>query len=96
MFKVLIVDDDALCRHMLEAMVSREGYLASVVSNGNEALQAIARQPQDLIITDIIMPHKNGIELIMELFNRGDQTPIIAVSGGPAPLAWNSVCNRRV
>ncbi|WP_295408659.1 response regulator [uncultured Thiocystis sp.] len=82
MVQVLIVDDDALFRHMLEDMVRREGYQVRTVGNGNEALQAIGVQPPDLIITDILMPEKDGIELILELVQRGNRIPIIAISGG--------------
>ncbi|AFL72406.1 response regulator [Thiocystis violascens] len=82
MINVLIVDDDELFRAMLEEMVRREGYQVRAVTNGNEALLAIARQPPDLIITDILMPEKDGIELIAELAQRDSRIPIIAVSGG--------------
>lgn len=82
MINVLIVDDDELFRTMLQEMVRREGYQVRAVTNGNEALIAIAQQPPDLIITDILMPEKDGIELIAELAQHGSRIPIIAVSGG--------------
>ncbi|MBK1719115.1 response regulator [Thiocystis violacea] len=82
MIKVLIVEDDEIFRAMLEEMVRREGYQVSAVTNGNEALAAIERNPPDLVITDILMPEKDGIELIMDLARLGSQVPIIAVSGG--------------
>lgn len=82
MIHVLLVDDDELFRTMLEEMVRREGYQVRAVTNGNEALHAIERQSPDLIITDILMPEKDGIELITELAQRGSHIPIIAVSGG--------------
>lgn len=82
MVKVLIVDDDELFRTMLEEMLRRDGYQVTVAGNGAEALVAIARDRPQLLITDILMPEKDGIELIMELAQGGDQIPIIAVSGG--------------
>ena len=82
MTKVLIVDDDELFRAMLSEMVQREGYQVSTATNGNEALAAIERSRPDLVITDILMPEKDGIELIMELAQRESRIPIIAVSGG--------------
>lgn len=82
MFNVLIVDDEELFRIMLEEMVRREGHQVRSAANGNEALRAIAQQPPDLIITDILMPEKDGIELIAELGQRGSRIPIIAISGG--------------
>lgn len=82
MTKVLIVDDDELFRTMLVEMVQREGYQVSTAIDGNAALAAIERSRPDLVITDILMPEKDGIELIMELAQREARIPIIAVSGG--------------
>ncbi|SDY14708.1 Response regulator receiver domain-containing protein [Allochromatium warmingii] len=82
MSKILIVDDDELFRAMLVEMVQREGHLVSTAANGNAALTAIEQSRPDLIITDILMPEKDGIELIMELARRESRIPIIAVSGG--------------
>ncbi|MBV5308168.1 response regulator [Chromatium okenii] len=82
MLNILIVDDEELFRVMLAEMVRREGHQAHTASNGNEALRAVAQQPPDLIITDILMPEKDGIELIAELAKRGNRIPIIAISGG--------------
>jgi len=82
MLKVLVVDDDELFRTMLDDMLRREGYLVRAVTNGVEALELIAEESPDLIITDILMPEKDGIELIMDLAKGGRQIPIIAISGG--------------
>ncbi|MBK1695369.1 response regulator [Chromatium weissei] len=82
MLNILIVDDEELFRVMLAEMVHREGYQARMAANGNEALHAISQQPPNLIITDILMPEKDGIELIAELSKRGSRIPIVAISGG--------------
>jgi CheY-like chemotaxis protein len=82
MVNILIVDDEELFRIMLKEMVEREGHQARTAANGNEALKAIKQQPPDLIITDILMPEKDGIELISELSQAGSRIPIIAISGG--------------
>ncbi|EXJ13911.1 response regulator [Imhoffiella purpurea] len=82
MIKVLIVDDDEIFRAMLLAMMRREGYEVSAVDNGREALQRVEQDPPDLVITDILMPEIDGIELIMELAKLDARIPIIAVSGG--------------
>ncbi|GAB0148118.1 MULTISPECIES: response regulator [Marichromatium] len=82
MTKILIVDDDDLFRTMLVEMVRREGYEVSAVSNGKEALEHIEHDRPQLIITDILMPEMDGIELIMEQNRRGNTIPVIAISGG--------------
>lgn len=82
MIDVLVVDDDEIFRAMLEEMIRRENHAVRAVANGVEALKAIGRKAPDLIITDILMPEKDGIELIMELARAGSEIPIIAISGG--------------
>lgn len=82
MTQVLIVDDDEIFRTMLEEMVQREGYEVTAVGDGDAALHAVDQSPPDLIITDILMPEKDGMELMTELAQRGSQIPIIAISGG--------------
>lgn len=82
MKKILIVDDDDLFREMLQEMVTREGYTVRVACNGQEGLEAVRSWSPDLLITDILMPEKDGIELITELQDQYQSLPIIAVSGG--------------
>lgn len=82
MARVLVVDDDELFRSMLTEMVGREGHQVSTATNGHEALKAVSLQRPDVVITDILMPEKDGIELIMELAQLGARIPVIAVSGG--------------
>jgi len=76
------VDDDELFRDMLHDMVIGEGHEVECATNGQEALNLVGDKAVDLVITDILMPEKDGIELIMELGARPESPPIIAVSGG--------------
>jgi CheY-like chemotaxis protein len=82
MTQVLVVEDDEIFRAMMEQMLSRDGHSVRTAPNGVQALEEVARQTPELIITDILMPEKDGIELIMELDRREIRVPIIAVSGG--------------
>lgn len=82
MARILIVDDDELFRDMLHDMVIGEGHEVECATNGQEALNLVGDTAVDLVITDILMPEKDGIELIMELGARPESPPIIAVSGG--------------
>jgi DNA-binding NtrC family response regulator len=82
MAHVLIVDDDTLMREMLLAMMDMDGISASGAENGNVALKLLRANTYDLIITDILMPEKEGIETIMEIKNEWPDLPIIAISGG--------------
>ena len=82
MYSILIVDDDAPLRLMLQQVLTRASYRASVASNGREGLELFEKSPADLVIMDLIMPEKEGIESIRELHQRFPQTKILAISGG--------------
>lgn len=81
MRKILVIDDNKEFRETLQDMLQAEGYVAQIASNGMDGIQMHKETPFDLIITDILMPEKEGLELIMELKANYKQLPIIAISG---------------
>ncbi len=82
MNKILIVDDDQQIRDMLRITLEREGYGVVEAGDGVQALAAYRANSIDLVITDIVMPEKEGIELIMEMKSLDADVKIIAISGG--------------
>ncbi len=82
MSKILIVDDDQQIRDMLRITLEREDYDVVEACDGVQALKAYRAGQIDLVITDIVMPEKEGIELIMELKGIDAAVKIIAISGG--------------
>lgn len=82
--RILIVDDEAPMRFVIEHLLNSEGYQVRTAHNGEAALEIAGREPFDLIIVDLIMPRKDGIETILVLHASQPQTRIIAMSGG-----WN-------
>jgi len=82
MARILIIDDDDQIRDMLCRMLNQEGYVADDASNGVEGLARFRQQPYDLVLTDLIMPEKEGIEMIIELKSEFPEVKIIAMSGG--------------
>ncbi len=82
MSDVLVVEDDDIFRTAMEEMLKRDGHRVRSANNGVAALSLVDLQAPELIITDILMPEKDGIELITELSQRESRIPIIAVSGG--------------
>lgn len=82
MAHILIIDDEAPIRLMLRMMLESQGYTVSEASDGNEGLQRYREKPADLIITDIIMPGKEGIETIISMKKINPKIKIIAMSGG--------------
>ncbi|MDH3357809.1 MAG: response regulator [Desulfobacteraceae bacterium] len=79
---ILIIDDDNQFRTMLRKMVERNGYEVIEASDGKEGIKLYRKNPTDLIITDLIMPEKDGIETIQELRKDFPDVKIIAISGG--------------
>ena len=82
MKSILIIEDDDQLRTLLQNVLLKEGYTIFVAGNGNEGvLQAREKRP-DLIITDIIMPEKEGLETIIDIRKEIPHVKIIAMSGG--------------
>lgn len=79
--RLLVVDDDEAIRTFLGHLLESEGYEVELAENGSVALEKIAAQPFDLVITDIAMPEKDGIETIISVRDSNPSTKIIAISG---------------
>jgi len=82
MARILIIDDDVQILDMLRQTLECEGYEVVDATNGKEGIRLYRENPADLIITDIIMPEKEGIETIIELKRNFPDVKIIAISGG--------------
>jgi DNA-binding NtrC family response regulator len=82
MKQILIIDDEPQMRSMLKKMFEREGFDVTTASDGEKGIKTFKKNPADLIITDLIMPEKEGIELIMEFKKDYPDVPILAMSGG--------------
>ena len=82
MRKILVIDDEKLCVELLRWHLQRNGYEVQTAMNGDQALEILGKQPVDLVITDIIMPGKDGLETIRDIRKRWPSTKIIAISGG--------------
>ena len=65
--RVLVVDNSAVVRHSISAMLLRIGCQISEAEDGDEALRLIASQPPDLVILDLYMPNKDGVETLAEI-----------------------------
>jgi CheY-like chemotaxis protein len=82
MTTILLVDDDDQFRSMLSALLRRSGYEVQEARNGNEATMMYRSQQTDLVITDLIMPEKEGLETIREIRHTNPGVRIVAMSGG--------------
>jgi two-component system nitrogen regulation response regulator NtrX len=78
---LLIVDDEANTLASLSRAFRLEGHEATVCDNANKALELAMSQPYDLILSDVVMPGKDGLTLLEELKNQGVATPVVMMSG---------------
>jgi DNA-binding response OmpR family regulator len=82
MARILLIDDDDDVRTMLRETLVHTGHIVIEATNGKEGLELFAESKADVVITDIVMPEKEGLEVLMELRKRQPSLQIIAISGG--------------
>jgi DNA-binding response OmpR family regulator len=80
MVTILIVEDDENIRKLMAMYLGREGYKVVEAADGVEALAIFDREPVDLMVADIMMPHKDGLSLTRELRDRRYSLPILIVT----------------
>ncbi len=79
--QVLVIDDEAV-RQTIALLLEDAGIEVVQAADGKEGLRAFQRARPDLIVTDIIMPEKEGIQTIIDIRKQDPKLPIIAISGG--------------
>ena len=84
MMKLLIAEDDRELRQLFSHVLTRQGYTVFGVSDGMEALVAMDADFYDLIITDIMMPNMDGYELVRQLREVGNTTPVLMITAKDA------------
>ena len=79
--RILVVDDNADLRSTIQALLQADGFEVVVAGDGEAALAAHQTRPADVVITDLFMPDKDGIETIVELKKLSPKLKIVAMSG---------------
>ncbi|MBF0369450.1 MAG: response regulator [Magnetococcales bacterium] len=82
MTRILVIEDERQIREVLKQVLLKANFEVETAANGIEGLQKFRSAPADLVITDILMPEKDGLETIEELTREFKELPIIAISGG--------------
>jgi CheY-like chemotaxis protein len=91
---IMVVDDHAETRRALQLWLEAYGHTAVTAATGHEAMQHLADGKIDLVITDVLMPDGNGIELIAKIKKTRPHLRVLAISGG-GPQATSSTCLHR-
>ena len=82
MKRILVIDDDDTLRAILKRLFYTAGYEVAVAEDGMAGIRIQQIEPFDLVMTDLVMPEKEGLEVIMEIRKKYPDTKIIAMSGG--------------
>ena len=90
--RILIADDEPLFLQTTAALLRKAGFTCTSASNGTAALEALSREPFDLVISDLNMPGNLKLELLREGRTKWPEVPVIVVTGAPSlPSAIESV-----
>ena len=79
---ILVIDDDEMIRTVFKRFLKGQGYDVECAEDGREGLRMIEAKSPDLVITDIMMPDTDGLEVVLSMRERNPKTPVIAISGG--------------
>lgn len=80
--RILVIDDEQLLRTTVVTILTRAGFSVEEASDGQAGIAMFHRNPTDVVITDIFMPNRDGLEIIKELKHSNPRTKIIAMTGG--------------
>ncbi len=82
MKRILVIDDDPIMRETIKDILQYEDYYVADAADGKEGMALLQKETFDMIVTDVLMPEKDGIEVIMEAKKRQPKIQIVAISGG--------------
>jgi two-component system, response regulator, stage 0 sporulation protein F len=88
MATILVVDDQEPIRVLLRDSLEGDGHEVLEAANGRLGLELYRKRPADLIITDMVMPEMNGLDMLLELTRKCPNVNVIAMSGGRGSQGW--------
>jgi DNA-binding NtrC family response regulator len=77
---ILVIDDEADIRESLETLLTLEGYSVDLATNGGEGLHALDARGYDLVLLDLMMPDRSGMEVLREVRERDQETPVFLIT----------------
>lgn len=82
--QILVVDDEPAVRHFLKVILQRMGYEVETASGGGEALERAKERSFDVVLTDLIMPRMDGLQVIREVKKLSPDTEVVVITGYPS------------
>jgi DNA-binding NtrC family response regulator len=89
--RIVLIDDDTDVEEVIAAMLKSAGYEVCIAGDGEEGLALVAQGGADLVLTDILMPGTDGIQVITQLRANQPDLPVIAMSGGGKVVQYDSL-----
>lgn len=80
--RILVIDDEPTALDVITKILQHAGYEVLVAKNGQEGIDLFREHPCDLVVTDMVMPVKDGLQTILDLRAEAPELPIVAISGG--------------
>ena len=92
--RILVIDDEADIRESLETLLCLEGYLVALAPNGAEGLRRADSGTYDLILLDLMMPDRSGMEVLHDIRERDSETPVFMITAyGSVEVAVTALKN---
>src|SRR5712691_5224173 len=90
--RVLVVDDESDIRESLDALLSLEGYAVDQAQNATEGVRKLESRSYDLVLLDLMMPDRSGMDVLREVRERDRETPIFMITAyGSVEAAVNAL-----
>ena len=89
--RILVIDDDPAMRGSMRRILERDGHDVREAGDGAEGLRLFRAEPADVVVTDVLMPGKEGMETIVELLEEAPDVRILVVSGGGTMLGESTL-----
>jgi DNA-binding NtrC family response regulator len=90
--KILVIDDEADIRESLETLLDMEGYAVDLAVDGGEGLRKLGKTRYDLVLLDLMLPDRNGMDVLAEIRDKDHETPIIMLTAyGSVEVAVNAI-----
>jgi CheY-like chemotaxis protein len=89
MARILIIDDDPAILSLFGQFLEAAGYTVALAADGREGIRLLHETRPELVISDIMMPEMDGLEVIREVASNGNNLPVIAISGGMKSASLN-------
>ena len=88
MATILIIEDDDSVRALLRTTLTNAGYTVLEADNGRQGIRVFRKAPTDLVITDLYMPDRDGLDVIEALRRSHRRVPIVAISGASGTMGY--------